>query len=339
MKTINLFLTLFLLNTVGNSSVSSSHRKRHEAKDNIGCRSKIYFPITDSAISQYPFKMNVFGIPIFASTEWSEVKLNHVASVLAELLDQNEDGCPDDLYSFNNIINTTYEDTGCQGIALVLPDHDIEDVYNDSAELAEYIHKLFPYPSPCVYFGGGQDETRLECTGLNFTQTCEDYSIELLFDFVTYHGVIESYPSTFGMDWEEPSYLTEAMDIARGGRFKVVPNHYPSSAWFTLNMTKICDYYCQVVNYLWFGYCSYSGICEGRVGALEFEPEFKYLTRSELETGDVKLSKLFREARTHGYGLPFKPVDGKYHGCKKCFNGPNHGGDDLSNFLDLLELA
>ena len=67
-------------------------------------------------------------------------------------------------------------------------------------------------------------------------------------------------------------------------------------------------------------------MCEGRSGAPDFENEFKFLTKSQFEAGDLKLSKLFQESGP-GYVLPVKHVDGIYHGCKTCPNGPDHGGN------------
>ena len=41
--------------------------------------------------------VEVFGIPIIASSKFENSdKLNHVASIMAELLDQDGDGCADD---------------------------------------------------------------------------------------------------------------------------------------------------------------------------------------------------------------------------------------------------
>ena len=41
--------------------------------------------------------VEVFGIPIIASSKFENSdKLNHVASIMAELLDQDGDGCAND---------------------------------------------------------------------------------------------------------------------------------------------------------------------------------------------------------------------------------------------------
>ena len=46
-----------------------------------------------------PWRMDVFGIPIFAIKEWKNssniAKMYHVASIMAELIDNDNDGCAD----------------------------------------------------------------------------------------------------------------------------------------------------------------------------------------------------------------------------------------------------
>ena len=49
--------------------------------------------------------VEVFGIPIIAASKFvGSDKLNHVASVMAELLDQDGDGCADDPNVLRNIL-------------------------------------------------------------------------------------------------------------------------------------------------------------------------------------------------------------------------------------------
>mmetsp|Transcript_22433 Transcript_22433/g.44794 ORF Transcript_22433/g.44794 Transcript_22433/m.44794 type:complete len:98 (-) Transcript_22433:18-311(-) len=45
------------------------------------------------ALTQY---IEIWGIPILSTSGASESKLKHVAGVLAQFLDNDEDGCPDD---------------------------------------------------------------------------------------------------------------------------------------------------------------------------------------------------------------------------------------------------
>ena len=71
--------------------------------------------------------MNVYGIPMFATSKWSAEKLNHVASILAELLDNDEDGCADD----PKVLNWILTDIDGLSAAVLLPNNE-DDV--ESAE-------------------------------------------------------------------------------------------------------------------------------------------------------------------------------------------------------------
>ena len=85
------------------------------------------------------------------------------------------------------------------------------------------------------------------------------------------------------------------MDVARGERFENIPNTYPAVAWYRNTMPN-CEYLCQANVYLWWGYCVYSGTCQKLSGLSKYEREFEYLTKSELENNDIKLSKLFQDS-------------------------------------------
>ena len=305
--------TVFLIGLSNECFVNSKNGKEQD----VSCTSQIKFPVTESGISEYPFKLSVYGIPMFATSDWSKEKLNHVASVLAELLDQDEDGCADDPLVLNEIL---LRKNGNLNVAVLLPTR-FDDVAIEDAEIAL---------RDAGYFIGtleAEDETRPDCTGLNFTQTCCDASIEELFHLVTSFGHGYAYPSIFRTGWCQRSEVNAAMDVARGGRFRKIPVRYPSSAWYTY-YDETCEYDCQGTEYIWWGYCAFSGVCEGRSGAPFYEDEFRYLTKSEFENGDLKLSKLFQDSGST-YILPTMHVDGKYHGCEVCPNGPNHGGKQI----------
>ena len=305
---VNILLVLLFLPLL--EACSSKHSDEHSKMD---CSSQIHFPVTDSGIPEYPVKMMVFGIPMFATSQWSTHKLNHVSSVLAELLDQDEDGCADDQLVLKEI---TRVDTDVGQLVYLLPTNEQDaESGNSIMEQAGYVAAQAQW----------EDETIPECSGLNFTGECSDASIEELFHLITGRGHLNAYPSIFGDSWTRNSTLTEAMDVARGGRFQDIPTRYPDSAWYTY-YDKTCEYGCQAIEYIWWGYCAFSGVCNGRSGTSHFEDEFKYLTKAQFVEKDSKLSKLFLESGT-SYTLPTKYVDGIYHGCKTCSDGPNHGGN------------
>ena len=64
------------------------------------CSSQVTFKVTKSGITNYPKKATAFGVPLLASSKWTDAQVNHAASVLAKYIDNNEDGCPGKLESF-----------------------------------------------------------------------------------------------------------------------------------------------------------------------------------------------------------------------------------------------
>ena len=151
--------------------------------------------------------VEVFGVPMFAPAEWNYTMLNHAASILGELIDNDNDGCADDL----NVLNKLVEPRKCLAgenckvcHMLVNSDDDMDDG-TAILEAAGYI------AATAQWLG----ETIPQCSGLNFTPTCCDASIEEIFHLVTSQGHSFAYPGIFGNKWRSHSSLTDAMDIAR----------------------------------------------------------------------------------------------------------------------------
>ena len=286
--------------------------------------SQVQFSVVRSGFTDFPNKVVVFGIPMFATSGWSAEKLNHAASIMAELLDQDEDGCADNqdvLDALTKVSASTSQSVFATTTNSVFLPTNIDDDNNaayTTMEFSGYSHGQTL----------GETETKPECTGLQFTNECSDNSIEELFHFITDLGYAKTYPEFFGTAFEDNSVLTEAMDIARGGRFEDIPTEYPNSAWYTYN-DQTCDYKCQATEYIWWGYCAFSGVCSGRSGSSSFENEFTFLDKSRFISGDLKLTKLIEDYATI-YKLPTKPVDGKYHGPPTCAGNSNHGGYSTS---------
>merc|ERR1711988_1746692 len=68
------------------------------------CSKKIIFKIEAfTGFKAFTWQTNVFGIKIVATNK-SKHKLQHVAQVLAELIDNDNNGCPDDAKAFNLLV-------------------------------------------------------------------------------------------------------------------------------------------------------------------------------------------------------------------------------------------
>ena len=151
--------------------------------------------------------VEVFGIPIIAASKFENSgKLNHVASIMAELLDQDGDGCADDPNVLRNILTKVTNKYGNNiRPSLLLPNKSAT-----SAQMMAMVAKGF-LPGQNLIFG----EIKPKCSGLHSTPNCVDASIEEVLHFITTYGQSKAYRKIFGISWEAQSSLTKAMDIAR----------------------------------------------------------------------------------------------------------------------------
>merc|ERR1712018_1058972 len=167
-------------------------------------------------------------------------------------------------------------------------------------------------------------EIKPKCTKAGtFSDGCVDATQEEMFHVITMsYGHNSAYPKIFGDAFKLKSKLQLAMDKARGKRMKNTPSKlsgYPANAWYRYTDTT-CTYNCQVAEYVWWGFCSYSGLCDGLNSVSSFKTEFKYLKKSDLLANDKDLAKFFQtsEDKTASFRLPTSAADGKYTGCSKC---------------------
>ena len=128
--------------------------------------------------------------------------LNHVASILAGLIDNDNDGCADDPKALSQLL--TVHD-GFRVAALLPNNENVAEATQQAIEAAKY------WIGTVV----GLDETKPQCSGLQFTHTCSDASIEEMFHLLIKDGHARAYPATLGAEWTSNSALTRAMDIAR----------------------------------------------------------------------------------------------------------------------------
>ena len=153
--------------------------------------------------------VEVFGIPIIASSKFENSdKLNHVASIMAELLDQDSDGCVDDPNVLRNILEKWKADGSNIKVQAAMVLNNKSPVPKGAKKAMK--EKGFHYAQE-LFFGG----VKPKCSGLNFTTTCSDSSIEEQFHFITSYGHNRAYGYIFGLTWYDQSNLTKAMDIAR----------------------------------------------------------------------------------------------------------------------------
>lgn len=224
----------------------------------------------------------VFGIKIYATENVANDKIFHAASVLAQYLDNDEDGVVDNQLVLKELVE--------KKVWLLM-------VENES-ELDAAI-RIPPMGKP---FQDLHDE---EVTLVNGSPRF-DASLEEVLHLITQHGYAEVYPNIFGEN--KDSEIAKAMDMARGGYFKNVPNSYPSNAWYTYD-DKTCDYSCQITEYTYWALTSILG-GQNYPGRLdEIKQEWRLNTKEKVKNSDPIVFSLMTDPR---FNLPTNIPDGKY---------------------------
>ena len=227
---------------------------------------------------QFTYYLNVFGT---ATTP--PAKLRHAAVILAEYLDNDEDGKPDNpkvlatMIQRNAFLFMTANERALDGL-----DH---DVFQDAG----------------FHHGQGQFATETNPSGDEF-----DASLEEVLHLVTHEGYAYAYPEVFGE--RSGTTLAKCLDQARGGHFKRVPRRYPKGAWFTYD-DRTCDYGCQCTEYLYWAVTSVLGAQDTVRRREDIGREWRLYNRELVKSRDPKVYELITDPK---YKLPSRLPDGKY---------------------------
>tara|TARA_Y100000589_G_scaffold114116_2_gene108388 strand:+ start:140 stop:979 length:840 start_codon:yes stop_codon:yes gene_type:complete len=231
-------------------------------------------------ISQY---VDVFGIPVLATPRTSPEKVRHAAIVLAEYLDNDEDGEPD---------NPKVLATMVRRDAFLF-------MTRDERSLDRFDFELFVEND--LHHGQGQFGTETNPGNGEFDATLEE-----VLHLITHEGYAHAYPDVFG---ERPgTVLADCLDRARGGHFKRVPRQYPKVAWFTYD-DRTCDYGCQCAEYLYWAITSVLGAQDSPRRIRDIRHEWKLYTRELVKKRDPWIFALITNPK---YKLPARLPDGKY---------------------------
>ena len=161
--------------------------------------------------------MDVFGIPIFAANAWKNstniAKLNHVASIMAELIDNDNDGCADDTAALTKLLSKSTvpaigenaEFSGKKPCMLLLDGGQTTEMDTQVKSKGYYGRK-----SMHLY------DIQVSGSGLNYGKDGkEDATIEEVYHLMNSDGHVLAHPKELGIGWTSNSLLTKAMDIAR----------------------------------------------------------------------------------------------------------------------------
>jgi hypothetical protein len=234
-------------------------------------------------------KVEVFDIPVFATHDTPDNKLLHAANVLAQYLDNDADGIPDNKL----VLKALKEQRG----AIVM-------FASERAAMRIDIHRHV----------SEQDWDRMTLVALFGEETRPGGSSEGLFDatyeevlhLITSAGYARAYPRVFGE--KSGTQIAKAMDKARGGHFKKVPRAYPKKAWYTY-YDRTCDYRCQITEYIYWGITSVLGAQDFTNRLHEISEEWRLNTAAKVKQGDPDLYALLSNPK---YSFPTKLPDGNY---------------------------
>lgn len=230
--------------------------------------------------------VNVFGVSIYATEDVPDIKILHVAHIMAEYLDNDEDGMPD-----NALVMTELAE---QQAAMVM--------FNDEGSQSEasFVDNLHGN------FGSTQLLYGFETHAPDYAGQDFDATYEEVWHLITHVGYSAVYPEIFGE--EAGSEIANAMDIARGGFFEDIPATYPAGAWYTYD-DRTCEYDCQVTEYFYWGLTTLLGAQDYPGRASQIGNEWRFTTAAEFEAGDPALYELLTNP---DYILPNRLPDGEY---------------------------
>ncbi len=228
-------------------------------------------------------KVDVFGVPIYATNTTGDDKLLHAAGVLAQYIDNDEDGEADNPL----ILAALLEGNGA--ITMTRTQGEMRGTPRGSRPRGQGLY---------------DEETRPNAK----EQGVFDTALEEIFHMVSDVGWGGAYPEVFGR--VPGTEITNAMDLARGGRFEEVPDEYPAGAWYSYDDTT-CDYDCMTSEYIYWAFTSFLGAQDipGRFDQVGHE--WKLTTRALLEERDPAVYAILSNPE---YNFPSVAPDGKYTG-------------------------
>lgn len=235
----------------------------------------------DDGLSAFNRKVEVFDIDIYAVAAVEDLKLLHAANLLAQYLDNDEDGIVDDMKVLDAMKG--------QGAFLVMwkKESDLENLREPNGREGQDL---------------GDDETRPDW---HIGKAGEfDAALEEIWHLVSHTGYANAYPNVFGE--KAGTTLTNAMDLARGGNFTTIPDPYPTEAWYSYDDTT-CDYDCMASEYIYWAMTSILGAQENRFD--EIGHEWKLNTCAKVKEQDRAVFDLLTSS---DYKLPSVLPDGTY---------------------------
>jgi Leishmanolysin len=241
----------------------------------------------DNPLAQYfPKSTSVFGTLIVGTAKTSDESMIHAANVMAQYLDNNEDGIADN--------PAVVEHLKTKGATLLMA--------ANSAEIESLFDKL---PENDAYQDLYSSEV-IVGDSANLTNGEFDATLEEVLHLISHVGYAGVYPSVFGESIG--SVLADAMDVARGGQFETIPANYPASAWYTYD-DETCDYSCMATEYFYWSLTSILGAQDGAGRLAQINQEWTLNTKDLVQQKDTLVFDLLTDSQ---YRIPTQLPNGDY---------------------------
>ena len=240
-------------------------------------------PIEDEALAKFFAKgVTVFGVPIVATVATPDDKVVHAAHVMAQYLDNDEDGTPD---------NPLLVETMRSKNALLVMFADFDELRQSGLR-------------------GSELRQRYEIQDLEGHETLPtegfDAALEEVLHLITFAGYSAAYPEAFAET--KGSKVADAMDLARGGHFEEIPAEYPEGAWYHYG-DETCEYGCMVTEYFYWALTSHLGGQADPERCEEIAIEWKPCTPEKLKEMDPAIHALLTDPE---FSMPTRLPDGSY---------------------------
>jgi len=252
------------------------------------------FP-SDIAASKTVFDkcVEVFGLRVLATSGVSEAKTLHTANVLAEYLDNDEDGNVD-----QPEVLAALKGSSPDQIATMILFASEEKQESKQTAFEAFEHSITR----------AQNLFAMEIFENGSNGSDRDATLEEVLHLVTDKGWDEAFPAIWGE--KVGSSIALAMDAARGGHYETIPSSYPPSAWYSY-YDDTADYGTQITEYVFWATTTYLGGQDwpGRIHD-DYTGEWKPYTRSMLESTDPAVVALLTST---DYKFPISRLpDGNY---------------------------
>ena len=236
--------------------------------------------------------IDIFGIWVISTKSAPENYVLHTANVLAEFIDNDSDGIPDDVDVLKHLVEDNY-------VVPVWTTSERSDFWQKAR--GTYCEDNISMAASMYY-----DEDQWALGGIKKNGTW-DTNLEEVWHVVT-RGWSGTYPEAFSV--AKPSLLTDAMDVARGGYFEKVPSKYPPEAWYKY-YDESCEYECQASEYIYWALMANIGALDPELTGkcADSADEWNICTADDLGDKDILISELLNNMR---FKLPTRIPDGSY---------------------------